>query len=472
MNTLQEPRFGLSSRLLALTILFVMLAEILIYVPSMSNFRVTWLSDRMASSRIAALALDSAPDPAMPSFELGKKLLEGIGARLVAVETGGQRRVIAESNMPPETGRSSDLTHDRWWVMIHDAFAILLFPSDKPMRVMSSGHEPWMDKVEVVIDEAPLRAAMLKFSGNILLLSVFISLISAGLVYMSLLRMIVRPVRALAGNLVTFTEQPEDRTRIIIPSQRQDEIGIAERALERMEKALANELQQKRRLADLGLAISKVNHELRNMLTGAQLMADHLDNEVSAKRLVPRLVATLARAIAYCEATLSYGRAAEPAPRLKPVRLKALVQELPEYVGLLATSPIRFINAVPEDMIVHADSEQLTRVFVNLMRNSIQALEQGGAPSGESKITVEAFEKPEGAITIHFSDNGPGIPGRAKQNLFKPFEGSVRPGGTGLGLAICSEIIRLHGGNLTIDESSEGAKFVIILPNAYHQNII
>ncbi|HZW46070.1 MAG TPA: sensor histidine kinase, partial [Microvirga sp.] len=307
-------QFGLSARLLLLTVLFVMIAEVLIYVPSIANFRQTWLSDRIAAAQIAAMVLDAAPEESLPEA-LEMRLLQGVGAQAIALRGGGRRSLLAISDAPPEVSKSVDLRDAKWATLVTDAFAVLFNPADKPIRVI--GHGMGVEFVEIILDQRPLRAAMLEFSRNILLLSLFISIITASLVYLTLQWVIVRPVRRLTGNIAEFSGNPEDASRVIRPTDRADEIGMAEQALARMETTLADELRQKRRLAQLGLAVSKINHELRNMLTTAQLLTDRLErvNDETAQRVAPRLVATLDRAIAFCETTLAYGRATEPLPQ-------------------------------------------------------------------------------------------------------------------------------------------------------------
>ena len=95
--------FGAPARL---TVLFVMVAEVLIYVPSVANFRRNWLNDRLAAAQVAALVLDAAPDESLPA-ELEARLLEGVGARAIAMRGGGTRRLLAASDMPAEVARPS-----------------------------------------------------------------------------------------------------------------------------------------------------------------------------------------------------------------------------------------------------------------------------------------------------------------------------------------------------------------------------
>ncbi len=456
-------QFGLSARLLLLTVMFVMLAEVLIYVPSVANFRLTWLNDRLAAAQIAAMVLDAAPEESL-SEELEMRLLHGVGARAIALRGGGRRSLLATGDVPPEVSKTVDLRDAKWHTLVHDAFDALLNPADKPIRVIGSGMG--VDFVEMILDQRPLRHAMIEFSRNILLLSLFISIITASLVYLTLQWVIVRPVRRLTGNIAEFSRNPEDASRVIRPTDRVDEIGLAEQALARMETTLADELRQKRRLAQLGLAVSKINHELRNMLTTAQLLTDRLDRvtDESVQRIAPRLVGTLDRAIAFCETTLAYGRATEPLPQRRLIPLAPLIAELSNLTDLAPEVGIAFAADVPEDLTVDADRDQLSRVLVNLVRNAVQALSQAGASEGRPRIDVSASREGN-AVVILVKDNGPGIPERARANLFTPFQGSAQKGGTGLGLVIAAELVELHGGTIVLHEGHGRTCFRITIPD-------
>jgi len=458
------PRFGLSVRLLLLTVLFVMLAEVLIYVPSVANFRRNWLNDRLAAAQMAALVLDAAPAETLPQ-DLEARLLTGVGALAVAVKGAGTRRLLAMNDTPPEVARTVDLRDTPWYTSISNAVVTLFDPAEGPIRVVGHGMGG-AEFVEMILDERPLRAAMLEFSRNILLLSLVISGITAGLLYLALQIVIVRPVRRLTASIAAFADEPEDVSRIIVPSDRGDEIGVAERSLAQMETALAGELRQKRHLAELGLAVSKINHELRNMLTTAQLLTDRLETvpDPTVQRVAPRLVATLGRAIDFCQATLAYGRAAEPLPQRRRVRLAPLVADLGDLTGLSAGTSIRFEPQVAPDLEVDADPDQLSRILVNLLRNAVEALSQAGAAQGDPRITLKASREGSRVVVI-VGDNGPGVPERAKANLFSAFAGSARAGGIGLGLAISAELARLHAGSLTLERTDTGACFRLVIPD-------
>lgn len=458
-------RLGLSAKLLLLTILFVMLAEVLIYLPSVANFRMNWLNDRLAAAQIAVLVLEGGPQERLPEGS-EQRLLMGVGARAIAARVGGARRLLSLDSMPVAVSRTVDLRDTSWIAAIGEALQVLLSPpSEMPIRVVGQAMGS-ADFVEMVLDEAPLRRAMVTFSTNILLLSLVISGLTAGLVYLALNWMIVGPIRQLAANVMEFEVEPENPRRIIEPSQRADEIGEAERALARMQMTLADELRAKKHLAELGLAVSKINHDLRNMLAAAQLMSDRLIDTRDAKirRFAPRLIATLDRAIEFCQATLAYGRAAEATPVLRDVAVRQLVAEQAEMLGLPENKQVQFVNEVPAELIGACDPDQMARVLLNLMRNSVQALTQAGAEAGALPVLVVKGEAVEGMLQLRVADNGPGVPERARAHLFQAFRGSVSSGGTGLGLAIAAELVRLHGGTIELEPSEIGAVFKVTLP--------
>ncbi|WP_210485245.1 sensor histidine kinase [Microvirga antarctica] len=455
--------FGLSARLLLLTILFVMVAEILIYVPSVVNFRSTWLSDRLAAAQIAAMVLDAAAEESLPE-ELEMRLLSGVGAKAIAIRGGGKRSLLAAGDMPATVSKTVDLRDTSWGTLASDTFEALFDTRSEPIRVIGAGMG--VDFVEMILDPRPLRLAMLDFSRNILLVSLLISAITASLLYVVLQWVIVRPVRRLTGNIAQFSSNPEDASRVIRPSARADEIGLAEQALAQMETTLADELRQKRRLAELGLAVSKINHELRNMLTTAHLLTDRLDrvDDEAVQRVAPRLVATLDRAIAFCEATLAYGRASERLPHRQMIALEPIVADLANLTDLAPERGIEFVLNVPEGLLIDADEDQLSRVLVNLVRNAVQALSQAGASDAVPRITVRA-ERQGRTVIIRVGDNGPGIPERLRADLFTPFQVSNRKGGTGLGLTIVAEIVRLHGGAIALEQRESGTCFRIDIPD-------
>src|SRR3984885_13851088 len=220
-------RLGLSGKLLLLTIPLVMIAEILIYVPAIANYRINRLNDRLAAANTAALVLDAAPSDMVPD-SLARQILGSIGARAVAIKMGQQRRLLASADLPASIDHDIDMRTMTAWSAIVDSIETMLETGNQTIRVV--GPAPGGAQfIETVIDEAPLRAAMYRFSRNLFWFSLGISVLTAALVYLALHYMFVRPMRRLTESLVGFHENPESSARIIVPSQRGDEIGAAGR---------------------------------------------------------------------------------------------------------------------------------------------------------------------------------------------------------------------------------------------------
>jgi signal transduction histidine kinase len=461
-----RTRMGLSGKLLVLTILFVMIAEVLIYVPSIANFRLNWLKDRLAAAHTAALVLEPGSDRVVPDA-LVRRVLDSIGAKAVALKMGNQRHLLALSENPPMAQQEVDVRDVSSWAAIMGAFETIFMSRDKDV-LRAVGPAPMGgDFVEIVLEMGPLRKAMLRFSVNVLLLSLIISAITAALVYLALHYLLVRPMRRITANMMAFRADPENPSRIIAPSARQDEVGLAERELASMQGDLASMLHQKSRLAALGLAVSKINHDLRNLLASAQLFSEGLSHlpDPRVQRFAPKLMRSLERAIELCQSTLSYGRAQEPPPVRKVIELEPLVEEVRETLALADAAQIGWIVAIERGMKVDADHDQLLRVLLNLTRNAQQALESG-APNDPLRDQIRITGRREGAVAvIEVSDTGPGFPVMGREHLFEAFQGSNRAGGTGLGLAIAAELIRAHGGNIGLVEGTIGATFRVTIPD-------
>jgi signal transduction histidine kinase len=462
---LRRRPLGLSGKLLLLTIPLVMIAEVLIYVPAIANFRMNRLNDRLAAANTAALVLDAAPSGMVPD-SLARQILHSIGARAVAIKMGQQRRLLASAGLPPAIDHDVDMREMTVWSAIVDAFEIMQESGNETIRVI--GPAPGSAEfIEVVIDELPLRQAMYRFSSNVLLVALIIALLTAALVYLALHFLFVRPMRRLTANLVGFHQNPESSARIIVPSQRSDEIGVAERELSDMQRDLVSMLHQKSRLAALGLAVSKINHDLRNLLASSQLLSDQLASvpDPRVQRFAPKLMRSLERAIAFCQSTLSYGRAQEAAPDRRMILVEPVVNEVRESAGLASDASISWINAVERGLTIDADPDHLFRILLNLVRNAAQALENH--PQGDAATQqIRVIGRREGSVTIiEVSDTGPGVPAKARNHLFEAFQGSARPGGSGLGLAIAAELVGAHGGDIRLVEGTIGATFRITLPD-------
>jgi signal transduction histidine kinase len=436
---------GLSTKLLLLTIVFVMVAEVLVFVPSVSNFRRQWLMERLQAAQIASLAAEAAPGGQLPAA-LRDELLDSARVKAISVKKEDKRVLIVEMDMPEEVDGAYDLRNATWMNLIADALMVYVAPDGRIIRVVGEPGLNTGETIDVVMEEGPLKAAMVQYGLDILGLSM------------------VKPMTKLTRNMVRFAEQPEDPTRIIAPSARRDEIGVAERELSTMQHELSQTLSQKTRLAALGLAVSKVSHDLRNMLSSAQLLSDRLAEvkDPTVQRLVPKLIASLDRAIRLCVHTLDFGQAQETPPNRQRFELGQLVDEVGDSLGLPRKDMIAWELDLEDRLEVDADRDQLYRVLSNLCRNAVQALESECRGVGAIMVTARR----EGAVAlIEVADTGPGVPEKAKERLFQAFQSVARKGGSGLGLAIASELVQAHGGQIALVGNEGGATFRITIPD-------
>lgn len=450
-----RPRFlhSLSFRLLLLTMFFVMLAEFLIWTPSVARYRKVYLEENIARAHLSMLAIENMPERKVEK-DLEETLLFHTEAYGIVVNRPDRRMLMVSKAMPPKVDLTVNLRQGTFFGWIRQAFSTLSQNENRILRVLGPSPKDPKVMVEVLIDEWPMRDAMLDYSGRILNLSIVISLFTASLVYLSMHLLMVRPMRRITESMALFRAQPEDSARVVQPSRRTDEVGIAQRELAVMQDELRAALQQKTRLAALGAAVAKINHDLRNSLATAVLASDKLADidDPEVKRVMPRLLSAIDRAVGLCTQTLRFVSDAEPHLDISRFKLKGLVDE----AGVTVTSyceeegAFRWQSDVAGDLELEADREQLFRGLTNLGQNALEA--------GARHVRVSATRE-DGWITLDVVDDGPGLAPEAREKLFQPFAGSARDGGIGLGLAIVHDIVRAHGGDVSLIDPPEGGPF-------------
>lgn len=455
---------SLSGRFLLVTLAFVMLAEVLILVPSVARYRADYLLLRLEKAQIAALAALASPDAVSPDLE--KELLANAGVYNVVLRRDEVRQLVLSSTIPEPIHGTYDLRLAGPWQLIRDAAAVLLDPQPRVIRVIGVPVQSAGLLIEITLATGDMRRAMIDNGLQILIMSALISAVTAILLFFAVRRLMVVPIRRVVRHMQAYAEAPEDVRHVIAPNARIEELRIAEEALQSMQQQLTGALRQKERLAQLGSAVAKISHDLRNILTTAQLFADRMEGSAdpAVARSAPKLVASISRAVSLCESTLAFGKAEEPPPQLRRFPLRRLVADVAEGEGLAADSPIACLIDVPAGLTIRADSEQLYRVLSNLVRNARQAIEAVGETG---TIEIGAGEDEED-WWIRVGDTGPGLPPKARDHLFAAFQGSVRKGGTGLGLTIAAELVRGHGGRLDLARTGEdGTEFEIRLPKSH-----
>ncbi len=454
-------RNSLSFRLFALTIVSVLVVEALIFIPSATRFRNDWIGDQVDASRLAILALDAAPSR-MVSDSLEEELLESAMVHSVgAILPLEDRR---ESILSPDEpicciAKPISFTEDPGFKEIGDTLGTFFAPPDRFLIISApDGSDPLEPRIlEIVVSEKMLRKEMTTYGLNILGLSLLISVFTGGLLYLMLVLTVVRPMRRVTQSVEQFRDDPGGWTRRLEPTPRRDEIGRAQNALSDMEAAVSDSFRQRERLAELGEAVAKINHDLRNSLATAQLVSDGLSRSEDPRvtKSLPRLERALKRAIGLATDTLKYGRSSAPQARVLQIEPRDLVEEA-AMEALAGHQDIEFVNQIAADETVFADPDHLHRICANLIRNAAEAM----AGTGQIEVVCDG-------AAILVSDTGPGLPDAARSSLFKAFAVSTSRDGTGLGLALSRDLARSMGGELSLDHSSEtGTQFRLLLPTA------
>jgi signal transduction histidine kinase len=458
---------GLSARLLMLTALFVMAGELLILAPSLAGYLESRLEERVRAAELASLAVEAAPDQIITD-SLSNQLLAGAGVVSVAVQSDGIRRLLLQGPPMRRTPELVDLRRSNLASWLAEPFLIAFGGNDQMVRVVAKPRFRDGDFVEIITPRARLRQEMGAYLLGLLGVTAFVAVVAGGLIYLSLDALLVKPMRRITLGMERFRADPDDPAAKVQVSSRRDEIGRAE--LDRMQADLRAALASRARLAALGEAVAKINHDLRNMLTSAQIASERLalSGDPGVAKALPRLERALDRAVALASHVLDYGKSEERAPAAAPTLLLAAAEAAGEDAGLSEPgedAAVRLNILIDPGLEVLADPEHLHRILVNLLRNAREAIQSAPGPRPAGLIQLAA-EPREGALVLRITDNGPGLPARAKDALFQPFAGSGRPGG-GLGLAISRELAKANGGELALATSGpDGAVFELRLPTA------
>lgn len=453
---------SLSGRLLLLTIFYVMVGEVLIFVPTIAQYHRELLGNHIESAELAVFPFTIPGGDQLPD-SMRHPILRTAGAQAVLLSFPDQRQYFDLGGPTDKVDATIDLTRSGFASEMVESLSCLFHDGRRLLHVIAPTRIRNAKSIGIIIWEAPIRAALAAYAWRVVVTGLFVSAVAASLLFLSLFFVFVRPMEKITEAMVRFRADPEDSTRIIAASLRRDEIGLAERELAAMQGDLYASLQQKTRLAALGAAVARIQHDLRNILANAKLASDRLmdSEDPVVKRLTPRLVGSLDRAVALATQTLRYGRADERPPSRRRIALKALLDEAGEAALETSTTPIAFDNRIDAALMVDADPEHLFRVALNLLRNAVEAL------SGRAGARIDLVGERHGKlISFSIADNGPGIPAGMRANLFQPFAKAARAGGSGLGLAIARDLARAHGGDITLMATGpDGTRFRIDIPD-------
>jgi len=224
------------------------------------------------------------------------------------------------------------------------------------------------------------------------------------------------------------------------------------------------ELHRARKLASIGTLASGVAHELNNPLNNIYLSAQILEKETRessspmVKEIVTDIVGQTIRVKGIVGDLLEFAKGREP--RRKEIEMTELIRKAYRLVSMTEdTQRVNFtLETDPDGAAAYADPEQMERVFINLFNNAVDAM------SGAGDLAVKVSKAGDGLIGITVSDTGKGMPADALAKVFEPFY-TTKDKGTGLGLAITFNIIKRHGGKVSVESSEGGGTvFTIVLP--------
>jgi two-component system NtrC family sensor kinase len=225
-------------------------------------------------------------------------------------------------------------------------------------------------------------------------------------------------------------------------------------------------LHQREKLAALGSLLAGVSHELNNPLSVVVARAAILEerDDPATREAASKIRAAAERCARIVRTFLAMAR--QQQPERVPVAISEVVSAALDITGYaLKTSGIEVALDLAEHVPpVLADADQLHQVFMNLIINAQQALQDQPVPR---KLSLTSrFEPSANAIRIAVADNGPGIPEAVRNRIFEPYFTTKPLGaGTGVGLAVCLGIVEAHGGALTVESGeSLGTVFTIVLP--------
>jgi len=457
---------GLSARLLLLTVVFTLAVEALIVGPNLAAFHERWLRDRLQAAELASVGVEALPYSAVED-DTAAELMRIGGVQAVALTEQGVRRLLLQAPNLPRAPELIDLRRQNTLSSLVQPWRTLFGHPDRSLRVQARPRYRSGDFIEIVTPAQPLKVELRTFLVNSLLVSLLISVTAGALLYGALALLVLQPLRRVTRSMERFAADPESEGEV--PSDRHDEIGRVERELARMQEEVRQSLRSRARLVALGEAVAKINHDLRNMLTSAQMASERLATspDPQVAKALPRLERALGRAAGLARNVLEYGKSEEPAPQKTRVVLTSALTLAAEDAGL-DPEGVRLVKQLPPRFAVQADPDQLYRILVNLLRNARQAIEADPARAperrGRGAVSISAFGE-DGVDVVRIVDDGPGIPPRMVERLFEPFVSGRASDGTGLGLTISRELAALHGGELRLVESSErGAVFELRLP--------
>ncbi len=315
---------------------------------------------------------------------------------------------------------------------------------------------------------------LLKTTQNNLLVSMVCLFIAAVVFATFLGRKVVNSLKMLEGYIKIISQGEFVE---ITDSEEEQEIRSLLTAFNRMTKELKirqYQLVQSEKLAALGTLLSGVAHELNNPLSNisssAQILGEEIetDNMEFKRNLLAQIETQSDKARDIVKTLLEFSRIKEF--KKEPLFLKKLVEETVLLVRGHTPHNVSISTEIPEDLTILADKQRMQQVFLNLIKNGMDAMQADG------QIWISASDtglySSYNGVEILIEDDGPGIDPEHIQKIFDPFFTTKDVGkGSGLGLFIVHDIIEWHGGSITVDSRPGlGTTFIIWLPGILQGN--
>jgi len=460
------PR-SLSGRVFWLTVSIIFVMNILVLAPALGWEWRNCLKTKVMQAELAVTLVPGEGANTLANAQARNALsaLSGTVA-ITLIGAGGEIAVL-----PDDTNLREDPNVD----LDHAGLKYSALRADREVMGLCAPYVPVTAsfplkpnmRIKIILTQAPVIARLRSYAAEMMTFAVFVALITGGLVYAALDRLLVKPMRILTASIVAFGRDPE-YARLSglkwLSGKGDDEVSRAAQELVIMQDELRTALWRNAQLAALGTAVAKISHDLRNILASALLIAGRFEenSDPVIKHSATTLLASIERAVELVSRTAVEAGGQPPPVNRSSVVLRELVDEVAEFMreGERGGGESRMAieNMVPGSLVLPLDRNQIYRVLVNLLRNAAEA--------GASRATL-SIEEEAGVTQMVVADNGPGLPRKALAGLFRPFVGSGRNGGTGLGLAIARDLVRAHGGDLLLRKTgSAGTEFVMRLPAA------
>ncbi|AKH20373.1 sensor histidine kinase [Sedimenticola thiotaurini] len=446
---------SLSARVIVYSLLVTVLVTSLMAFPLVAHYSDNWLKNRVAAAYLISLATESSSEGSV-NRNLEQRLLTQANVLGITIRKADNQTFMLGPDMP----LVFDYHHDLRYSTMQSTLSLLLKATmgggQKIIHITDNapGAVRALVEIDIGCHELFLQAmdSTKRALGTALLTALLMSIFFYGFLQIS----VVLPLQHLTSGILAFRADPNDVSRTNLVSGRIDEIGIAEEAFQQMQNDIRATLVLRTRLAAIGMAVTKIQHDLKGLLSSVMVVSDTLETsrDPEVRRIFPGLITAIDRAVELCHSSLNFATEGPLRLELEKFNLFTFIEEL--FKECNSGRKVALINQVPPALVMVGDKAQLRRVIGNLILNALEA--------DSSKIIVSAVIRQD-RVEIDITDNGTGIPEKLKSQIFKPFISSTKAGNSGLGLSIAKDVVSAHGGTISIVVSEPGRTvFSVHLP--------